>query len=52
MCKRVKVAVAAFGYDEQLLVLSAFSIKVVATTDKVEITGAMPAYVTIERTSA
>lgn len=52
VCKRVREAVAAFGYDEQLLVLNAFSIKVVATTDKVEIRGAMPTYVTIERTSA
>jgi hypothetical protein len=39
------------GYNEQLLVLDTFSIKVVATTDRVEIRGAMPTYVTTARTS-
>jgi site-specific DNA recombinase len=52
VCERIRATVAQFGFDEQRLVLDAFSIKMVAYRDRTEVRGAMPSSVTIARTSA
>ncbi len=51
VCERIHAAITEFGFDEQRLVLDAFSIKVIAYRDRVEVRGAMPSYFTTGRTS-
>jgi hypothetical protein len=52
VCRQIRSTIASFGFQEKQLILDAFSIKVRAFRDRSEVSGALPPYVTIARTSA
>ena len=51
-CQRVRQNLQSLSYEERQLFLDALSVKVIAYRDRVELRGALPTYVTIERTWA